>query len=639
MKTRAETGALRLETAIKLAALALIALAVALALGLGERRFGTSGDKFDLRLAGVRPDASDDILDANGRKIGEEFYAGLQAWPWPSNALRREFILEYAATNELLRPPTCQVLLPDTNLVGYLYFGATALKPDGVMRVSHDAAVPARSRRRFLHWTWVTDVKRVDLAVRYWRQEPGEVVRRFDGPCAIGRTNRGPGGEELQAVRNRRDGVGVWADFHLSMPQNFRTPPWGIIATGRDGRRHLAYVSGQSFSAGRTHLDVSFWGLPMEDVLSVVLEQPRQKVFRRVRVSYPRRPARAYPAFQDQAAALLGPGSPPASQLTDYNPQGPAEALKLLAVARGELAWRAWIALSRAEPPVDFKSLPPETLHRAQDTARLWIETVGNPQLRCAGFALGVLSGGPAGVSAALEFLRARESGPTGEVTSALSRAAPDWSEAEVRVLKEFLLTRDGVQDRRGLVRLLRACGSPAALQAMLELAGGNRQDVWWAAVLLLPDAGWESPAAETPRLQQRLFIVRGRFPPLVRGERWRAAPEVEAAAARELATLLTPDLHRTAPETCADLYRRLTEVLPQAEVTTLTVKYLLQLPANDLHPALTARMVRQLNQWHGQDFGRLGREPRTGGDPKLAPEEWRKTLAAVAAWHDSRRR
>jgi hypothetical protein len=90
----------------RLATILAIAMAVLFAAILfpSSRQSRTSGDAAGPRLVGVRPDYGDTIYDSSGRKLRDEFFAGV-VYGISSNMLVREFIFEFGPQSGAVLPP------------------------------------------------------------------------------------------------------------------------------------------------------------------------------------------------------------------------------------------------------------------------------------------------------------------------------------------------------------------------------------------------------------------------------------------------------------------------------------------------------------------------------------------------------
>ncbi len=618
-----KSGRLRLEILTGLAVVTLLAAVGVVAYRTLQQRVRVEGDSLPVRLAAVRPDASDALLDARGRKIGESIFDQNAAPPWGPAMFRRDFLFELATTDEPMFIPTFQLTdarRRSSQTVGLLtvYRG-----PDGGYRLEADAVFPSERREK---WLWffsrLRRVKQVDLRIAYYLQKPGKVALRFEGPFAAEEKRIVRGTEELTAESDADLPPGG-AAFHITTTYPYNPTCLPVVAVDRSGRRHMVRAFSLANRGGG--FEARFWvpGVSLEEIASICLEPPREKVFRNVRVYYPERPATGGPAFYPQLLAALANGTSQ-GDLAHYRFRDADEALRVISVVRGEFIGRAWRALREGEKGIDLTKMPEAQGARLRAVAKRWT-AAWNPSVRAAGIGLGMAGGWAEFVEPAIELLRSANIGARSEAVNALTAVAGSLTGEQVEQIGRIVAEDEGRFPRELIERLARQPG--AAPEMMLNrLAEADQAWIWWRAIQSLSLAEWQQRDV-SEKIRARLAIVYAE-PHFV--------DQTVPRRSRLAAGLLTRELSRRDAALFYEIHQRVAE--GDREVATAAfVQFLKGTPSPGLERFVAVRMVREINRWHGRDFGKMGHEI-SAPLPDLDARGWERTAEELAQWQQARR-
>ncbi len=289
---RARCARVRLELMAVSFVAVLIGVACWIALSFEEEKFHTSGSELDIRLLAVRPDASDELYDVEGRKSGTRPFDGVKTNAWGSNTLRRDFVLEL---------PEGLVILPVN------YYVAT--------RRSHlvSESLPTNfitSGRAYTLETVFADlywhsgfffggqrpVEFVDVTLTFFPSERGRPEMRLAGPFAEGVTNKAQSASQSwwnsqlvltgAEVKN-----GVTNAQFLLIDSYGQYGPGALSFLDQQGKRHLPIVTSITNTSGPWQARVHVPRLNSNQIVAAEMHSPQTKTFHHIKVRYPERRA------------------------------------------------------------------------------------------------------------------------------------------------------------------------------------------------------------------------------------------------------------------------------------------------------------------------------------------------------------
>jgi len=153
----------------------------------------TSTGPLDIRLWGIRPDASDAIYDPDGRKIAETLgNARRDKAVWGDNNQRHDFIFDIPDTNEPITFLPFRYLVDGEERQGgnfvesSLYFAHKGRNLGWFQTI-----IPRTIRKSLVFGLWKKDVAidRIDLSLQYYYccRPPRNPICTFKGPFEAGR--------------------------------------------------------------------------------------------------------------------------------------------------------------------------------------------------------------------------------------------------------------------------------------------------------------------------------------------------------------------------------------------------------------------------------------------------------------------
>ena len=631
------------------------------------------GDPLDVRLIGVRPDLSDAILDANGKKIGEDprwGRGGNLRWGAHETSfgsggarsktqpkMRRDFIFEVPKMDHsILLAMYHPVRLSGSDLpagtgFAFLYYEmedqskAAALMLEGTSVSRRTWAFRSHSRegvlktkkviRRLLYLESTghrkvpgrvvgvlqrdTPVERVDVTLRFWHGPRGPAAAAFSGPFRPGREIHADEDTAYRLVPTEPDaGQGGKAVFRLKT-----TRPTGgdiyskraVLAYDRNGERYETKGRGGSWGGDGADFTFSVPGLALKDIAFITFgEKPREKTFRNILVSYPDRPPRDYPEYLDKMAEAL--------DLKDRSPRALCrlkietfwDAVKVAEVARGDHLGQVHRQLS--QPTINPKKM--NTTERTRLRAAVGrLAQSKDPNYRAAAVNIAWNAGWANYVDIAFDLLDAKSSSARSTAARALMSFHKHLSAAQIRAIGERILAEDDRSFRR-LIRPLGLIGRPAAAEVLVRLARDDRPWLWWPALCHYRTRRSLGDRDELPtEVRKRIMLVSGEG---LDNE----TEDVRAAALEMLPQLLTVQVLTEDSKVFDDVLSRVTKLLDRDTATKAIVGFLRELRevgtlpgplamSRSLHYRAdvwaVAKMVRYLNLWHGTNLGELGRD------------------------------
>ncbi len=259
----AQAGKIRIALLVVIVAAALLLAAPLLLLMRRSRPTGPAVAESDtpfakgIRLVGVRPDMSDDILDAEGKKIDELFaYSRHLGSTWSANQLRRDFLFELPADEPVVLLPhfAASVTGTERKLGGSV--GHDRLVRDGKPLLVLTENIESSYHVTKLVWNKQVRVERVDITLRFFHGPVGEARLTAEGPftpeTVIQTKGRFPCTLTFQQDPRRSP---RYTFLHLSSPLmiDSSTP---VLVYDKAGRRHVAGRQGGSSGSRRgTQMD------------------------------------------------------------------------------------------------------------------------------------------------------------------------------------------------------------------------------------------------------------------------------------------------------------------------------------------------------------------------------------------------
>lgn len=362
--------------------LAVLATVVFVALSFEKEIFHVTGSAVDIRLIGVRPDASDDIYDVEGKKIGTRFYDGDNLNAWGSNNLRRDFIFELPF-GAGIQPVNYQVQLENQK-----WFVISGNFPHTELTNRHIYSISTTFSETSWHSSMffgsARPVEFVDVTLSFYSPHRGQPAVQFKGPFANGVTNQAQWQSELTFTGVDTANGTTNARFHFSTSLASLSPS-SLIFRDRNGGEHIASLKATSSNGRSLTWDGNVPKLPLNKIASVEIHVPQEKTFHHIRVRYHDHKKRAYPEANDKLATVLGTNVFPSTQIATFSFTNATQALAVIDLVRGAPSVEnAWNSIRDARPPVDFSKLPVPEQDRIEVAARTWA-SADDPNVRRCG--------------------------------------------------------------------------------------------------------------------------------------------------------------------------------------------------------------------------------------------------------------
>jgi len=506
----------------------IIAAAILLPMARAEKaEFAGEGGPLDIRLAGVRPDGSDDIYDGNGNKIAENTFANI-ATRWGKDSQHRTFIFELPKTEEpILFLPFLQIK-PTGGKHGFgtvqhplLYYSEDKLTYSVGMHF------PRTYKKSFLgFFTRDKKIHEIDLFLRYYYGPRGAADFVFTGPFTEGKTVRANGGGdcELTAKEDRLNYVNKPAAF-FKVSSNIRFDGDSTLVYDTSGRRHLPEAEGGHIGSDGSLHNYRVEGLTLNSIAYVTVgEKPYEMTFNNVVVSYPDRPARDRVEFLDEMCERLDLTGLSGEQLYEYRFENPTDAIKVIDIVRGQWYVRkVFDAIRWTQPKIELSSLDEQTQEEIRSAAAKWAKA-GHPNIRAMGIRLGLMGGWPEFLDQALEWLeqdatvygmvgpyRDLEEGAKGEIAGEVARYPAGLNSEQAERIKRIILRTDNPHMRVRLYQLFWRADKDLTFQTCRDLVQDDRPWIWWPAMRSLSNRCTEKlrPFENLPeKMQKRKILV-----------------------------------------------------------------------------------------------------------------------------------
>jgi len=578
-----------------------------------------------IRLVGVQPDGSDDLLDADGKKIGEMFaFLGRSGRSFRDDRVVRTFVFELPRTADKITPfSQFTICAPGER---YHEFGGGwrhAVVDDGDRRL-----VLYATEFRPMIWdsgafgSERVPIDHVDVVLRLHQGISADQAVRFTGPFEPGATfsKTVRGNSYTLTIRPDR---GNRVQFELASP-GYLDSEFPLLVCDKAGEIYRADRHSYSGGPRGTRMKCSLRELTWEQVAAIGFsDRPLQKTFHNIRIRYTDRPEREYADYVYKMASALG-RSP--KDVVRSSIRTVEDAIKVLDVVRGEHVERAAdrIMSNRTGRLTDGQR------KKIRATASAWL-AVPYPKVRLAGVRLGLKTGGGEPFfAAAIRLLSEEDSYVASQAASALGNRGQnvELPPAIAGQIKDRLLTGAARSTTPTLMRVLTGSRTPATTAALVELLGadGARPWIWWpAAEQLGRRKHFKDRTALPKELRLRLILAAG-------------AQEGDGPLAAEafamLPGLMTAELLRFDGSVFTAVQRKLLAESGRPAATKAIVDFLRNTGAVAASPWALDRMVKQLNLWYDLDLGRLGWDARRQ-TPDAHKRDWPSIVGQAVAWYD----
>jgi len=587
---------------IALASIVLIVaalVAIVLATAGTEGKFYVSGDPINIKLVGVLPDGSDDLYDAEGKLVGTMVVNSTMSLGGADDGterLCRDFIFELPTEESLLFVPS-----PLLKANGQCHLGGTVYGPlltdiGGKRSLRQNRSFPSTYRKPFLGGFLFheMEVDRVDLTFRFFkggRRGPAELS--FTGPFTPDRPCQADGGRAgtLTPSYSYRY-TDERAEFHLDTPLRCGSSDILVLAYDNDGKRHLAHSGSGSWGMSGVQADYSIEGLGFSDIAALTVnEKPCEKTFHNIRVRYPDRPARAYPAYLDAMAERLNLNSTDGQYLCKYKIDTLDNAVQVIDVVRGEKLRQAFDQIDRAKA----NDIAAEDLARVERAANLLLSS-SDWTLRTYGARLGLWLDPNRYIIRALSVL---EELPANSLNTRffLNKYIGHLNSESLGAVADTIAGIEDEETARRIARSLQSADQEAARDACLRLALDPRPYVWWPAISKLP-TDWR-PDARDIDMWARVYLVRG----------WVELPQKEALVEKAGSMLGEIFMPHTAMHHGFEL-DSFVKRFGQEAVEHALKGYLNEAVAGKAKWYYVRKVVKHVNRWHQIDIAGLGKDP-----------------------------
>jgi len=585
-----------------------------------------------IQFVGVQPAGSDDLLDGEGKVIGQMPCLELDCH-FHSNQVTRTFLFELPATSEPVHFPGDGRVRPS----GAQYRGsgsgsneACRMTYEGRRLYVHTASIPDHYYEHSAFGGGRVPLDRVDVTLEFFQGPPQPAKWSFRGPFAVGNAYASGGNRSGKlTVLPPQGGQTVRFQFVTSVRAGHGEDHWLIYDTA--GKRHMPPMSsGGSYGSGGVNVTCNFSGMALGEIGRIVYgERPQRRTFRNVLVRYADRPDDPYPQDVHKMAAAL---KRTVKDVANRRIQTAEEALAVVDLVRGQRV--QWVR--HPLHGVQFDKLPAAQQKRLRDAAARWA-AVPVRTVREVGVELGFKwGGGEAFFAAATEMLDSDDRYTRSTGAGAVSRWG-NLTPAQIERIRDRLLVRREPNVTGQLLYGLRRCKGEAAAAAFRSLASApdDRPDLWRGAINALRSRNELADPDKLPRnLRARVLLVTGAGA----GDR-----DVAAAANELLGKLLTPQLLRDDENSFNIMYQALLKRMPQPDAMKVFVGFLRKASAEDfVHDSVRRwawRMVKQVNLWHDRDFAGFGWDPRpatTWKGGQMLKRDWPGIVGQVVQWYDA---
>ena len=613
----------RMEIIALLFVLAVVVGLTCVFLSFERDTFRTSGSAMDIRLVGVCPDASDDLYDVEGKKIGERFFDGSNISPWASNNLRRDFIFEPPAGSGI-QPVSYKIQLEHQEwFVGSGSIWNTELTNHRTFSISTTFA--DKFWRNSMFFGSQRPVEFVNVTLGFYRPDRGKPVLQFQGPFASGVTNKAQRRSELTFTGDTTSSGTTNARFHLSTAMTDLNQS-SLLFHDKKGDVHWPNVNSSSSNGRELVWDGTVPNTTISDIVSVEVYQPEEKTFYHVRVRYHDRRDRIFPEANEKLEAILGTNKFQRAQYGGASLNA-TQALAVIDVVRGSyMVQEAANAILKAR--IDFNSLSAVDRDRIHGAAWKWA-TAEDSSVRFYGINFGLRGHWNEFVPLAFELLPGVESYRLNELITVLAPMAPAFSSTQlVAVLAERSIHgRDEYPDTfiRNAAMCFLTNNPVAASNVVIALCADERPWIWWPA---LETVGSRVPITNLPPVvQMHWMAIQPRSTNLF-------SSELVTRAREQMTNWLTPEFCRRCSTGYSSLYRHTIAMNDRETAIRITMRCLRELPSGENF--MTTEMLRKLNAVTGKDFGGLGRQA-TPNVPATTANELQRALAEAITWDNQR--
>jgi hypothetical protein len=368
--------------------------------------FSATGGPLDIRLIAVRPDAGEEYYNPVGERL--DWNPGVlntYGDAWDADDCRRDLLFELSDANESVLFDTLQhIRVAGWGLLKRPGVRVMGLRNGNVLCIL-SVSIPRHrgfDGKVIPYWFGSSEIRQVDLTLRYFYGPPRDPVCTFTGPLEEGGTIAADGNPSYQVTCERlfpipnpsemfrlKFTAGLIADDDIS-----------VLIYDTDGRRHhpVTRPSGRT-----TFVDVQG---PLDRVSKIIIgEKPHERVFRNVVVSYHHQPTRTYAAYLDRMAKVLNLEALPKNDLASYQLRTPSDALAVLDVIHGGHLSRDAVEAICAMSREDLSHMDEPSREELNSVAHKWVASA-DLDMRLRGVRLGLLGDQPDFFSQAISLLQ-----------------------------------------------------------------------------------------------------------------------------------------------------------------------------------------------------------------------------------------
>jgi hypothetical protein len=616
----------------------------------------------DIRLVGVCPDGSEQLYDANGRKLKATMGAlGPFNTNWKNEEQYRDFLFEIPDVNsQVVFLPVSRIWIAGINRGlggGYGgYFGPTDNPPTLIRSITFDRSY----KRQVLYFFQAqNEIHRIDLTLRYFYGPRRQATCTFTGPFILGQTTQADSNSPYSLTPVQSIGFPRYSgtDLLLATSQPFDSDTI-VVAYDLQGRRYLLDIrmgGGGSRGANITFRDIR---LPLNEIAVIIIgEKPYEITFKNITVDYPDLPHRTYPEFLDQMSERLGLVDTSPEELSQYKFKNPAEAIEVIDIVRGFWHVRqVYEAIRYSKPKINITELDKATQDKIHRAATEWAK---NRYLAKYGISLGLMGRWPEFFDMAIErlggeilygngypFYEQTWRQDNAEIANTMVNYEMDQLTVEqVQKIKEIILKTDSESVLRYLFLYLAHMKSQATTDALWELAQNEKSWIWWRAT-----EAWYSRTLRTrcvyddlsEKMKLRLILIEDK----IRDE------NLDDKALKLLPEIFTPELGRMSSYAWSKIREKILLEFDKKVATGIFVNYLRQLQSDMTasqciidntfkgNPKwMAACIIRNLNVWHGTNIGNLGTDETADTDIYTLIRtqiEFQALITEALEWYDS---
>jgi len=622
--------------------LVVIAVPVFLAVRLRPPSCYVTGDPLDIRLYGIAPGGTSDVLDVRGKKIGESCISwryGL--WQPNSNTVNRTYIFDLPKTEEVVFSPWVNATesgKPQSRISGFILEAAnyTGYPNDKrlywtLQHYEHPSGL--LSRIPLLYRLFANRLTAIDVTLAYWTGPRGKAEATFVGPFVAGKPSAAENDDtEILVLRNyysAGDGWGVQGQFRTPVVSDETKDVLTYDSAGKRGlvEADTEWWDADSSSDGSSGTCVAFDipGRSIEDIAAITIgEEGKEKTFHRLPVRIRGITGQSRPPYLEAIAKRLQLAGDRLANLDNYSIHSDDEALKVIDLVQGSHAQSAsWMVQSKLSSQEERAKLSAEDLERIRRAVDAWRRS-DDAELREQGITLGISLSPREFIPIALAYCESGEGRPYAfeRVSQALAEHTDEFSPDDIRRIEQILKEKP---DNPLLWECLSESKLPEATGALGRLELSDNIAVWWRAMGQDNTLSAFGDKDSWPdEVKVRAYIASG--PEASETE------SIKAEAEKRMISFLTDGLPTADPVIPDAIFERLAEVADRATVEPIAVSSL-RLASRRGLPLLAP--VRQLNAWYGFNIGGVGASA-TGEDQPIAGTNPIQAVRDAVHWLDT---